>query len=292
MDTSQPTLRTRFAPSPTGYLHLGHVAHALCVWQMAERLGAQVLLRIEDHDRGRCRREYEAAILNDLEWLGFKPDIAGTAEFRRGACPWRQSDRGPFYERMLQELTASQHVYACTCSRKEVLARTGQESRDELWYDGYCRNRGLPLERGCGIRVALPDGSVRFEDLLAGAQVQVPARQCGDLLLRDRHGNWTYQFAVVADDLDHDINLVIRGLDLIESTGRQLLLARMLGRPTPPVFAHHPLLYDETGKKLSKRFYATSVAQLREAGHSASAVLAEAQALLGAPWEAITSRQM
>jgi glutamyl-tRNA synthetase/glutamyl-Q tRNA(Asp) synthetase len=287
----QQPIVTRFAPSPTGYLHLGHVAHAMCVWRIAEKLGAQVLLRIEDHDRGRCRPEYEEAILRDLEWMGFTPHLGTLAEFRAGPCSFRQRDRREEYERMFMVLAAHADVYACSCSRKEILERTGQLPAEELWYDGYCRQLRLPFTDGVGIRVALPDRVLAFDDLLCGHQAHRPATQCGDLLLRDRHGNWTYQFSVVVDDMLQGINLVIRGMDLLDSTGRQLLLAEMLGRTQPITFAHHPLLLDEQGKKLSKRSFSTSIDQLRELGHTPEGILAQAKALVGEPWRALSLSQ-
>ncbi len=271
---------TRFAPAPTGYLHLGHVANALAVWGVARGLGARVLLRIEDHDRQRCRPEYEAALLDDLDWLGFVPDIAPTAEFRRGATRYRQSDNGPAYAAALARLRERGHrVYACDCSRKALLARTGVGEAPEgsdLRYDGFCRNRGLTPAPGRGMRVELAPGPERFEDLRLGPLVQEPARQCGDLLLRDRLGNWTYQFAVVVDDWEQGVDLVVRGEDLLDSTGRQLALARMLGRPAAPRFLHHALIRKPGGAKLSKADHDTGVRDLRAAGAARDELLAKA----------------
>lgn len=260
---------TRFAPSPTGYLHLGHVAHALHVWGIAAENGAQVLLRIEDHDRGRCRPEYEQAILEDLQWLGFHWHGELT----------RQSDRIPLYERHLERLREAGLVYACDCSRKQILARTGHQDGAELRYDNHCRDRGLPLLSGMGWRLCLPGEMVTFNDERLGPQTQHPESQCGDLLLRDRHNNWTYQYCVVVDDWLQGVNLIVRGEDLLESTGRQLLLARLLGRDDVPRFHHHRLLYDASGTtKLSKRDQAHAVRQDRLAGMRPEDVLAVARA--------------
>lgn len=239
---------TRFAPSPTGYLHLGHAVNAAWTWGTARKLGGKVLLRIEDHDRGRCRPEYEAAILEDLAWLGFAPDDAGP--------PRRQSDHDADYQAALETLGSRAHVYACRCSRAEIARRMredGLESWDELRYPGTCRHLGLPFTAGHGIRVELPPDTIEFEDLRLGPQRRTPAEQCGDLLLRDGTGNWTYQLCVVVDDMLQGVNLVVRGEDLLPSTGRQILLARMLGRSEPPRFLHHPLVRDAEGVKLSKR---------------------------------------
>ncbi len=279
--------RTRFAPAPTGYLHLGHVANALYVWQTARARGASVLLRIEDHDRQRCRPEYEAALLEDLDWLGFVPDIGATAEFRRGASAYRQSDNGAVYEAAIERLIAAGHrVYACDCSRTTPAEPgrgepVGGGDPPGRPYGGRCRERGLEPGPGRGLRVVMPPGTERFEDLRLGPQAQEPLTQCGDLLLRDRLGNWTYQFAVVVDDLRQGIDLVIRGEDLLDSTGRQLALARMLGRETPPLFLHHPLILKPGGEKLSKGNRDTSVRELRAAGMSRDELLLRAAESVG-----------
>ena len=270
-----PRPLTRFAPSPTGYLHLGHVVNALWVWGLARALGGRVLLRIEDHDATRCRPEYERALLEDLEWLGFFPDLAAD----------RQSETGAAYETALDRLGRGHHVYGCGCSRRTI-ARTvddvfGEESR----YPGRCRHLGVMPGKGVGTRVVLGLGAEGFDDALLGPQRQEPDRQCGDLLVRDRLGLWTYQFAVTVDDLRQGIELVIRGEDLLQSTGRQIRLGRMLGRAAPPVFLHHPLILKADGAKLSKAAGDTGVRELRAAGLAAEEVRREAGRLGGVPPE-------
>jgi glutamyl-Q tRNA(Asp) synthetase len=272
---------TRFAPSPTGYLHLGHVVNALYVWGIAHAVGGKVVLRLENHDRVRCKPEYEAALLEDLEWLGLEPDFGKPAEFRAGASDYRQSDCERFYWDALSRLQAAGHVYACDCSRKRILARTGQPDGEELRYDGYCRERGLPLDTNETLRVRIPEVAVEFEDLLLGKQVQNPHQEIGDIAIRDNHGHWTYQFAVVVDDIRHGINLIIRGMDILSSTGRQILLAEMMGQEKRPLYLHHPLLVDAHGRKLSKRDFAADIHSLMLAGKSAKEVLLEAAALAG-----------
>jgi glutamyl-Q tRNA(Asp) synthetase len=260
-----PQPRTRFAPSPTGYLHLGHVVNAIYVWGIARALDGRVMLRIEDHDRIRCRPEFEAALIEDLEWLGFEPDD--------GLTPLhRQSDHTSSYEQALATLRARGHVYTCTCSRKEI----GGEH-----YGGTCRARGLEAGPGRGLRVELDNGAERFDDLLLGPMTQTPAGQCGDLLLKDRDGHWTYQFAVTVDDRLHGIDLVIRGTDLLVSTGRQIKLGRMLGRVVAPQFLHHPLIVKPGGDKLSKASGDTGVRDLRRAGFEAPDVIGRAAAAVG-----------
>ena len=271
-----PAPLTRFAPSPTGYLHLGHAVNAVFVWGIARALGGRVLLRLEDHDRGRCRAAYEAALLEDLEWLGLEADVGVARELRAGPSAFRQSDCGAVYQAELARLAARHPVYACACSRKTLAREAGAPRGSEIPYRGWCRERGLVPGPGRGIRLALEPGEERFEDALLGEQRQEPAAQCGDLLLRDRLGQWTYQFAVTVDDCRHGVDLVVRGADLLASTGRQIRLARRLGRVEPPVFLHHPLLLKPSGEKLSKASRDTALRELRAAGLRPGEVLGEA----------------
>jgi glutamyl/glutaminyl-tRNA synthetase len=259
--------RTRFAPAPTGYLHLGHLANALYVWGLAAHQSADVLLRIEDHDRQRCRPEFETALLEDLEWLGLCPTLGALSDYGAGPSPYRQSDNHAIYEAFVSLLRdRGHHVYVCECSRRDLSGQDGAPAGRETPYAGHCRDRGLAPAPGRGLRVVLEPGEEAFQDLRLGVRHQDPARQCGDLLLQDRLGNWTYQFAVVVDDLRHGIDLVIRGEDLLESTGRQIRLARMLGREVPPSFLHHGLIRKPGGRKLSKADQDTSLRALRAAG--------------------------
>jgi glutamyl-Q tRNA(Asp) synthetase len=265
-------LVTRFAPAPTGHLHLGHVVNAIHVWGTAGAAppltsgapAGRVLLRIEDHDRQRSRGEYEASILEDLEWLGF---------IERAATAFvRQSDRGQLYEAALERLRRRGLVYACSCSRAEV---------DGPRYPGTCADRQLPERPGLGIRVRLENSIERFVDWRHGPQSQRPMEQCGDVLVRDREGNWTYQFAAVVDDLLQGVTLVVRGDDLLASTGRQIQLARLLGREEPPAFLHHPLIMKSPNQKLSKSDGDTGVRELRAKGWSAADVIGQAARAVG-----------
>ena len=271
---------TRFAPAPTGWLHLGHVLNAEYVWgglgpalpeSEPRRL---VLLRIEDHDRERCRPEYEAGILEDLAWLGYRPDFPFV----------RQSDRHQLYQRAAQMLIDRGLVYGCDCTRREIEDQTtaprisdAGPRTTELLYSGRCRDRGLPVADGVGWRLRMEPGVEAFADQLLGPQAQDPSRQCGDLLIRDRLGNWTYQFAASVDDFDQGVDLVIRGVDLLASTGRQIRIARLLGRERPAVFLHHPLLMKTPSQKLSKSDGDTGVRDLRARGWTADEVKAAAR---------------
>jgi len=257
---------TRFAPAPTGFLHLGHVVNAIYVWGFARARGGRVLLRIEDHDRQRSRTEYEQAILEDLDWLGFVADEP----------PVRQSERGGLYESALDRLRAQGLVYACECSRSAIAAASepGQERR----YPGTCRDRKLPERPGLGLRVRLAPSVEHFDDLRHGPQRQRPLEESGDILARDRDGHWTYQFAVTVDDDAQRITHVIRGDDLLSSTGRQIQLARLLGRDRPPEFLHHALVMKSRTQKLSKADRDTSVRDLRREGWTAPAIIGRAAA--------------
>jgi glutamyl-Q tRNA(Asp) synthetase len=282
---------TRFAPAPTGWLHLGHVLNTEYVWSS----GALVLLRIEDHDRERCRPEFEAGILEDLDWLGYKADFPLV----------RQSERDAIYREAVTVLAAQGLIYACDCTRREIEMRRPRRSRDageaegelaqrglgeggsresreateipELRYDGHCRNRRLPITDGAGWRVRMDPGVERFVDGIVGPQEQDPSSQCGDVLIRDRLGNWTYQFCAAVDDFRQGIDLVIRGEDLLPSTGRQIRLARLLGRERPATFRHHPLIMKSPDQKLSKSDGDTGIRDLRARGWTAEQVKAAAR---------------
>ena len=267
-----PSPLTRFAPAPTGWLHLGHVLNAQWVWGAARALGGRVLLRIEDHDRVRARPEFETGILDDLDWLAFAPDVFPTAAFRAGRCDGRQSDREPVYRDAVESLRSRGVVYGCDCSRRQIAA-VSVSDEPELRYSGRCRDRRLPLADGVGWRVRMEPGAETFEDARLGVRRQDPASQCGDVLIRDRDGNWTYQFAVAVDDCRQNIDLVVRGMDLLESTGRQIRLARLLGRESPPVFLHHDLLMKSPTQKLSKSDGDTGVRDLRARGLTREDVL-------------------
>ncbi len=276
-----PGWRTRFAPAPTGHLHLGHAVNAVYVWSIARAFGGHIVLRLEDHDRGRCRAEYEASILDDLDWLGLTPDEGTTASFRAGPSPLRQSDAGPRHADALQQLDARGLVYPCRCSRKDLARAQGTSHGEEIRYPGTCRDAPVDGASTFARRVRLDDVEESFDDLRLGPQVQRPAVQCGDVLVRDRHAQWTYQFAVVVDDLAHGVDVIIRGEDLLASTGRQQALARLLGRATPPRTLHHPLVRHPDGAKLSKSNRDTGLRDLRAAGWSPEAVLGRAAFLGG-----------
>jgi glutamyl-tRNA synthetase/glutamyl-Q tRNA(Asp) synthetase len=242
------------------------------VWGAAREARARVLLRIEDHDRQRSRAAFDAAILEDLAWLGFVADEG----------PVRQTDPEALaaFDAALARLTAQDLVYRCACTRTTFAAWAGEHGRD--WTGpgcpGACRSRTLPGDAATSLRVALGAGTEAFDDLLVGPRTGEPAAT-GDLVVRDRAGNWTYGFAVVVDDLRQDIDLVVRGEDLLQDTARQIRLGRLIGRDEPPRLLHHPLIRKPSGAKLSKSDGDTGVRELRAAGWRPEGVRAEAARL-------------
>ena len=267
-------LKTRIAPSPTGHLHLGHALHIIYVLGIAKKLGATVAFRLEDHDRERCRPEFETSILEDLEWLG----VPVPTEL------WRQSERSHVYQSHLEKLINSDLVYACRCSRKDIQASTGQEA-GELTYPGTCRQKNYPLDHpDSAIRLKLDQKPISdsyaqeqlnppFIDLLGDKTMGLPTQRVGDVVIKDRRGNWTYQFTVVIDDLEQGINLIIRGQDLLTSTVTQIAMRNLLAQhPPTPIFVHHPLILGEDGQKLAKRKSSEAISYMRRMGLSADDV--------------------
>ncbi|HZN03720.1 MAG TPA: glutamate--tRNA ligase [Candidatus Polarisedimenticolia bacterium] len=280
---SDGAVRIRFAPSPTGDLHVGNARTALFNWLFARHAGGRFILRIEDTDRERSRPEHERQILADLRWLGLGWD-EGMDEGGDGG-PYRQSERLPLYREAADRLLGAGAAYRCFCAPallEEERAREREAGRASL-YPGRCR--GMAREesdaraRGgeaAAIRfdvraAARGDDAVGFEDLVHGT-VRVPLDQIGDFVLVRRDGGPAYNFAVVVDDAAMRITHVIRGDDHLSNTPRQILVARALGVASPR-FAHLPLLVAPGGAPLSKREGAVSVRALRDAGYPPEAVL-------------------
>ena len=259
------TVRTRFAPSPTGDLHLGGAWTALASWVVARRDGGRCALRIEDLDPPRVVPGAEARIEEDLRWLGLDWDDA----------PVRQSDRGAHYESAIATLAAKGLVYPCDCSRAEIaLVANAPHPGDEFVYPGTCRDRdpSRRMKRAPALRVRVPDEVVTYEDAIAGLVEQNLARDVGDFVLRRGDGVFAYQLAVVVDDVAAAITDVVRGADLIASTPRQIWLMRAL-EETPPRYAHVPLVVASDGARLEKRHAALAVRALRNEGVSPTRML-------------------
>lgn len=239
----------RFAPSPSGRMHLGNVLCALLAWLSARRQGGRYLLRIEDLDEMRCPRSYADLIMDDLRWLGLDWD---------GEVPY-QSARTVLYEQYEGILREKGLLYPCFCSRAALHAASAPHLSDgRVVYAGTCRDLS-PDEvaqrrktRAPATRVRVPDETVSFEDGVFGTYTENLARECGDFIIRRSDGVFAYQLAVVVDDALTGVTEVVRGSDLISSTPRQLWLHRLFGF-TPPRFIHIPLLCDHDGRRLSKR---------------------------------------
>ena len=248
----------RFAPSPSGRMHLGNVMSALLCWLSARSAGGRLVLRIEDIDPERSRDEYARLIIEDLRFLGLDWDEGEGAGGAHG--PYRQSGRTPVYEEALRRLDAMGLLYPCFCSRAELhdVTRAPHASDGRLIYGGRCRNLNvqeraeLSARRRPSLRLRVPDETVRFVDGLCGPQAQNLREECGDFIVRRSDGAFAYQLAVVVDDIAMGVTQVVRGRDLLDSTPRQLYLYRLLGA-RPPAYYHVPLLLAPDGRRLSKR---------------------------------------
>jgi len=266
-------VRTRFAPSPTGDLHLGGAWTALASWVWARREGGTHLLRIEDLDSPRVLRDAEERILEDLRWLGLDWDEPLV----------RQSERSEVYEAALGTLYRKGLIYPCDCSRAEIArVASAPHEGEEVVYPGTCRerDRARGMRRTPALRVRLPDELVGFEDIIQGPFEHNLARDVGDQVLRRGDGVFSYQLAVIIDDVASHVSVVVRGADLLSSTPRQIWLARTLGAE-PPRYAHVPLVVGPDGSRLEKRSRAPTIRKLREAGMTAERVVGELALGLG-----------
>jgi glutamyl-tRNA synthetase len=278
-------VRGRYAPSPTGRLHLGNARTALLAWLQIRAAGGRFVMRIEDVDPGRSRRDLETRQLEDLRWLGLDwdegPDVGGVAG------PYRQSERGDRYATAMQRL----ETFACTCTRRELREATLAPHGAEPVYPGTCREGAPHPERPSAVRWRVPAGIVQADDLVWGSLTQDLAADVGDFVLRRSDGAWAYQLACVVDDAAMGITHVLRGADLRESTPRQVALHRALGH-APPSWAHVPLVVGPDGEKLSKRHGAPDLSTLREGGADPQrvvAVLARSAGLVSATIERVSA---
>jgi len=265
MTSTTPVYRTRFAPSPTGFLHIGGARTALFAWLAARHTNGQFILRIEDTDRARSTKESVDAILEGMDWLGLDYDEG----------PYFQSDRMERYRQVVDGLLDQGLAYRCDCSKErlEALREEAMKAGRKPRYDGLCRDRGLsPDDTEAVIRFKNPtEGSVCFHDHVFGP-IEVENSELDDLVIMRQDGTPTYNFAVVVDDLDMDINLVLRGDDHINNTPRQINLYRALGAE-PPEFAHVPMILGPDGQRYSKRHGAMGVMGWREQGYLPSAMV-------------------
>lgn len=255
-------------------MHRGHARTFLTAQERARVEGGELILRVEDLDRDRCKSEFEDALAEDLKWAGLDwdegPDIGGSCG------PYRQSERLALYQDALERIRLQRTAFPCRCSRKDLREATQapHDEGGELIYPGFCRDRPYLLEAGQSVfevnwRLRVPAGeTVAFEDGNLGPQAFVAGQDFGDFVIWRKDGIPSYELAVVVDDIAMGITEVVRGEDLLLSTARQLLIYRSLGAE-PPAFFHCPLVRDETGRRLAKRDNALSLRELRRGGASA-----------------------
>lgn len=272
--------RGRLAPSPTGYLHLGHARTFWIAQQRAKQFGGELILRNDDLDSTRYKMEFVEAMLEDLRWFGFEwsegPDISG--QF----APYNQSERMSFYQAALEKLRAGNFIYPCTCSRKDIqqAVTAPHAADDELIYPGTCRGKPdecsvmreeIPcadsrITRHASFRFRVPDGeTISFVDQNLGEQKFIAGKDFGDFVVWRGDGVPAYQLSCAVDDAAMRISEVVRGADLLVSTARQILIYRALGLP-PPNFFHCELMLDDSGQRLAKRHDALSLRTLRGQG--------------------------
>ena len=258
----------RYAPSPSGRMHLGNLSCCLLAWLSAKSAGGRVVLRIEDLDPVRCPRSFADLLEADLAWLGLSADEGGAKGGPAGS--YYQSERSEIYQQFYNRLAAKGLVYPCFCSRSQLHAASAPHRSDgQVIYAGTCR--GLtPGEiaekqkhKSPAWRVIVPDETLCFTDGHMGPYAENLAKDCGDFYLRRADGVFAYQLAVVVDDARMGVTEVVRGSDLLSSTARQLYLYRLLGLQAP-TFAHCPLLLAPDGRRLSKRDGDQSLENLRE----------------------------
>jgi len=260
------TVRTRFAPSPTGYLHIGGARTALFSWLFARQHGGEFILRIEDTDLERSTQESVQAIIDGMKWLNLNHDN-GTLYF--------QTQRFPRYKEVLQQLLEEGKAYYCYCSKErlETLREEQKENKQKPRYDGHCRHLKNPPE---GIKPVIrfknpEDGAVVFEDLIKGT-ISFQNQELDDLIIARSDGSPTYNFTVVVDDYDMQITHVIRGDDHVNNTPRQINILKALNANLP-LYAHVPMILGSDGQRLSKRHGAVSVLQYQEDGYLPEALL-------------------
>jgi len=266
--------RGRFAPSPTGDLHLGSIATALCAWLDARSQSGKLVLRIEDIDTARVIPGAARQMVDDLKWLGFDwdegPDIGG--DFG----PYVQSERLQIYDRAVSHLMKNGLVYPCDCSRAEIgrAASAPHAGEEGPVYPGTCRQqRKEHFRRSPSLRFVVPHRVITVHDGLQGDFRQNLADDCGDFVVRRGDGVFAYQLAVVVDDIQMGISHVVRGADLLSSAPRQVCLIEAFGAPTPRYF-HAPLIVNPDGTRLAKRARGVSIRHYREAGVDAAKLVA------------------
>ena len=258
----------RFAPSPSGRMHLGNIFTAYMSWKSVKERGGRWILRIEDLDPQRSRIEYARQIEDDLCWLGLDWDEGGLDDFGPNA-PYSQSKRGDIYRFYFDKLIEKGVIYSCRCRRADIMATQAPHQSDgRIIYSGTCRPSDTPPFRNTVVddlsaRIYVPDRIIEFEDALCGIRRVSLVQECGDFVVRRADGAWAYQLAVVVDDALMGVNEVVRGRDLLLSAAQQIYLYELLGWDAP-VYAHVPLICNENGVRLSKRDASAGMDALRK----------------------------
>lgn len=267
MNSQSQQVISRFAPSPTGRMHLGNIFTALISWVLAKKSNGKWVLRIEDLDPQRSRIEYARQIEDDLHWLGLDWDEGGVDSIGENG-PYMQSLRGGFYESALKMLTDKALTYHCYCTKADIAATNAPHVSDgRTIYPGTCRpakgKAVLKPERLPATRLLMPKCVVEYTDLIFGDFSTDMSAEWGDIVLRRADGAWAYQLAVVVDDASMGITHVVRGADLLDSCAPQKLLASMLGVKAPQ-YLHLPIICNQSGKRLSKRDSSLAMDRLRK----------------------------
>jgi glutamyl-tRNA synthetase len=267
-------LRARFAPSPTGEMHLGNAQTALLAWLQARAGGGRFVLRLEDLDTGRVRAGAADQILSDLAWLGLDWDEGW--DIGGAFAPYIQSQRLDVYAQYAAKL----QTYFCSCSRRDIQNAVSAPHEGEVRYPGICRAAPIHPERPLALRLQVPDLETEFTDGICGTVRENVQSTAGDFVIRRNDGAWAYQLACVVDDIEMQISDVLRGEDLLSSTARQLVLYQAFNKPAPRFF-HAPLLTDFRGQRLSKRDQSLSLWALRQIGTSPQQIVFELAQGLG-----------
>jgi len=258
----------RFAPSPSGRMHLGNIFTAMISWLSTRKSGGRWILRIEDLDPQRSKIEHAKMIEKDLQWLGLDWDEGGI-ENKGDNGPYMQSMRNQFYETAFNRIASLGLTYKCYCSRADIMAtQAPHESDGRIIYKGLCRPAirppfaDSPSDRPCATRIFVPDEDISFTDRVYGRQTVNLTKHCGDFVIKRTDNAWAYQLAVVVDDALMGVTEVVRGNDLLLSAAQQIYLYKLLGQQ-PPEFAHVPLICNSELKRLSKRDVSLNLEALR-----------------------------
>lgn len=267
-------MRGRFAPSPTGYMHIGNAWTAFLCWLQVRQAGGTLILRMEDNDEQRSKPVFERALLEDLQWLGLTwdegPDRGGSSG------PYRQQERYDLYDAALERLREAGLLYPCYCSRARLQAMGAPHAGEQQVYDGHCYTltdeERQAMTKAPSWRIHVPAAQIDVTDGLYDSYQAYLPTWCGDFVVRRADGMYAYQLAVSVDDGAMGITHVLRGRDLLTSTAQQQWLIHWLGY-IPPVYMHVPMLIDAAGYRLSKRQHGLTIRQLRDEGLEAAAIL-------------------